>query len=181
MKVKQWSERSQRFTFNSCDLKQRSERSQRFHLDGSEVRQHSEGSQRFYFWITWDCFLVACITTAIVNVIWYLHLVVVSWDSILILVLDLIFLWFMWKPDSDGSLISQFNSNIQKQRNNSSLTCCFLYRMKLNLRSNRSEYFSLKSTETYISTDNFRPRISVSDWLIFCSGNLMLHLKKNWK
>ena len=83
------------------------------------------------------------------------------------------------QPHSDGSLISQFNSNIQKQRNDSSLTFCFLYRMKLNLRSNRSEYFSLKSTETYISTDNFRPRISVSDWLIFCSGNLMLHLKKN--
>ena len=85
------------------------------------------------------------------------------------------------QPHSDGSLISQFNSNIQKQRNNSSLTCCFLYRMKLNLRSNRSEYFSLKSTETYISTDNFRPRISVFDWLIFCSGNLMLHLKKELK
>ena len=117
----------------------------------------------------------------IVNVIWYLNLVVVRWNSILILVLDLIFLWLMWKPHSDGSLISQFNSNIQKQRNDSSLTFCFLYRMKLNLRSNRSEYFSLKSTETYISTDNFRPRISVSDWLILCSGNLMLHLKKNWK
>ena len=56
------------------------------------------------------------------------------------------------QPHSDGSLISQFNSNIQKQRN---LTCCFLYRMKLKLRSKRSEYFSLKSTETYISTDNF--------------------------
>ena len=117
----------------------------------------------------------------IVNVIWYLNLVVVSWNSVLILVLDLIFLWLMWKPHSDGSLISQFNRNIQKQRNGSSLTFCFLYRMKLNLRSNHSEYFSLKSTETYISTDNFRPRISVSDWLIFCSGNLMLHLKKNWK
>ena len=83
------------------------------------------------------------------------------------------------QPHSDGSLISQFNSNIQKQRNNSSLTCCFLYRMKLNLRSTRSEYFSLKCSETYISTDNFRSRISASDWLIFCSGNLMLHPKKN--
>ena len=125
-----------------------------------------------------NCFPVASITTAIVNIIWYLNLVVVTWNSVLILVLDLIFLWLMWKPHSDGSLISQFNSNIQKQRNNSSLTCCFSYRMKLNLRSKRSEYFSLKSTETYISTDNFRPRISVSDWLIFCSGNLMLHLKR---
>ena len=121
---------------------------------------------------------MACITTAIVNVIWYLNLVLVSWNSVLILVLDLIFLWLMWKPHSDGSLISQFNRNIQKQRNGSILTFCFLYRMKLNLRSNHSEYFSLKSTETYISTDNFRPRISVSDWLIFCSGNLMLHLKR---
>ena len=113
--------------------------------------------------------------------IWYLNLVVVSWNSVLILVLDLIFLWLMWKPHSDGSLISQFNRNIQKQRNGSSLTFCFLYRMKLNLRSNHSEYFSLKSTETYISTDNFRPRISVFDWLIFCSGNLMLYLNKSWK
>ena len=49
VKEKQWSERSQRFTFNICELKQRSERSQRFHFDGSEVRQHSECSQRFYF------------------------------------------------------------------------------------------------------------------------------------
>ena len=128
-----------------------------------------------------NCFLVVCITTAIMNVIWYLNLIVVSWNSVLILVLDLIFRWLMWKPGSDGSLKPQFNSNTQKQRNNSSLICCSLYRLKLNLRSNRSEYFSLKSTETYISTDNFRPRISVSDWLIFCSGNLIIRLKMNWK
>ena len=38
VKVKQWSERSQRFNFNICELKQRSERIQRFHFDGSEVR-----------------------------------------------------------------------------------------------------------------------------------------------
>ena len=69
----------------------------------------------------------------------------------------------MWKPDSNDSLISQFNSNIQKQRNNSSLICCSLYRVKLNLRSNRSEYFGLNSAETYVSTDNFRPRAPVAD------------------
>ena len=119
----------------------------------------------------------------IVNVIWYLNLVVVSWNSVLILVLDLIFLWLMWKPDGDGSLISQFYyfCKIQKKRLTCIYTCCFLYRMKLNLRNNCSEYFSLKINETYISTDNFRPLISVSDWLIFCSENLMLHLIKNWK
>ena len=34
-------------------LKQRSERSQRFHFDSSEVRQWSECSQRFHFSVTY--------------------------------------------------------------------------------------------------------------------------------
>ena len=51
--------------------------------------------------------------------------------------------------------------------------------MKLNLRSKRGEFFSLKSTEAYISTDSFPPGISVSDWLIFIGENLILRLKKN--
>ena len=72
----------------------------------------------------------------------------------------------MLKLQNDRSLISDFDSNIQKQRSDSSLTCCFLYRVKLNLRSKRSEYFSLKSTETYSSTESFGSQISVSDWLM---------------
>ena len=109
------------------------------------------------------------------------NLVVVNWNSVFIPVLDLVFPWLMWKLRSDGSPISPFNSNILKQRNESSLTYYLLSWVKLNLRSKRSEYFSLKSTETCISTDNFRPRILVSDWLIFRCENLMLRLKKNWK
>ena len=31
------------------------------------------------------------------------------------------------------------------------------------------------------STDNFLPPIPISDWLIFCCRNLILHEKKNWK
>ena len=55
MKVKQRSERNQRFPFNSSDVKsvvrvvseekERSERSQIFHLNSSEVKQRSESSQ----------------------------------------------------------------------------------------------------------------------------------------
>ena len=43
--VKQRSEHSQRFHFNSSEVKQRSERSQRFHFNSSEVKQRSECSQ----------------------------------------------------------------------------------------------------------------------------------------
>ena len=70
--VKQRSERSQRLTFNSYEVKQSSERSERFHFDSSEVRQLSERSERFHFSVTYAkeiVFLVACITTVIVNVI----------------------------------------------------------------------------------------------------------------
>ena len=45
VKVKQRSERSQRFPFNSSEVKHRSERSQRFPFDSSEVKQRSECSQ----------------------------------------------------------------------------------------------------------------------------------------
>ena len=55
LKVKQRSERNQRFPFNSSDVKsvvrvvseekERSERSQIFHLNSSEVKQRSESSQ----------------------------------------------------------------------------------------------------------------------------------------
>ena len=45
VKVKQRSERSQRFPFNSSEVKHRSERSQRFPFDNSEVKQRSECSQ----------------------------------------------------------------------------------------------------------------------------------------
>ena len=54
----------------------------------------------------------------------------------------------MLKLRSDRSLISQFNSNIQKQRSDSSLTCCLhvvcFYQVKLNLRSKRSVIFQFK-------------------------------------
>ena len=45
VKVKQLSERSQRFPCNSSEVKHRSERSQRFPFDNSEVKQRSECSQ----------------------------------------------------------------------------------------------------------------------------------------
>ena len=45
VKVKQRSERSQRFPFNSSEVKQRSECSQIFHFNSSEVKQRSECSQ----------------------------------------------------------------------------------------------------------------------------------------
>ena len=49
MKVKQRSEGSQRFYFNSSEVKQRSESRQIFHFNNSEVQQRSEGSQSFQF------------------------------------------------------------------------------------------------------------------------------------
>ena len=45
VKVKQRSERSQRFPFGSSEVKQRSEHSQIFYFNSSEVKQHSECSQ----------------------------------------------------------------------------------------------------------------------------------------
>ena len=36
----------------------------------------------------------------------------------------------------------------------------------------------LQTVQTYSSTDNFLPHIPVSDWLIFCFGNSILHQKK---
>ena len=36
VKLNHRSERSQRFTFDSCEVKQRSQRSQRFHFNSSE-------------------------------------------------------------------------------------------------------------------------------------------------
>ena len=45
VKVKQRSQRSQIFHFNSSEVKQRSECSQVFHFNGSEVKQRSERSQ----------------------------------------------------------------------------------------------------------------------------------------
>ena len=45
MKVKQRSECSERFPFNSSEVKQRSELSQRFRFDSSEVKQRSVCSQ----------------------------------------------------------------------------------------------------------------------------------------
>ena len=47
--VKQRSERSQRFRFNSSEVKQHSEHSQRFPFNSSEVKQPSECSQRYHF------------------------------------------------------------------------------------------------------------------------------------
>ena len=37
------------------------------------------------------------------------------------------------------------------------------------------------SYQTYSSTDSWKPPIYLSDWLIFCCGNLMLHQKKKMK
>ena len=48
VKIKQHSERSQRFHFGSSEVKQHSQRSQRFHFDSSEVRQYSERRQRSF-------------------------------------------------------------------------------------------------------------------------------------
>ena len=47
--VKQRSERSQGFPFDSSDVKQRSEISQRFPFNSSEAKQRSEHSQRIHF------------------------------------------------------------------------------------------------------------------------------------
>ena len=38
VKLNHRSERSQRFTFDSCEVKQRSQRSQRFHFNSSESK-----------------------------------------------------------------------------------------------------------------------------------------------
>ena len=81
----------------------------------------------------------------------------------------------MLKLRSDGSLISQFNSNIQKSVVTVVLHVVF-YRVELTLRSKRS--IILKCTEACSSTDKFGTRIPVFDCLIFCCGNLILYQKE---
>ena len=47
--VKQQSERSQIFHFNSSEVKQCRERSKRYYFKSSEVKQRSEDTQRIHF------------------------------------------------------------------------------------------------------------------------------------